>query len=145
MADFYQRVKILSTLTKKSLSELSVHIGVTPGTLTQKLKVGKYKLEQLRELADFFGASYHCEFIPEEGGVGIIDDNYESFGTMILYTIRYRDMPLKQVGDRIGVTAQAVSNKLKVGKFTEREVIKYCEVTHFVPHFWFELNGTKIE
>ena len=57
-----QKIKLACTLAGISESELARRIGTTPQNLHQRLKVGRFTVEELARIGEALGARYVCEF-----------------------------------------------------------------------------------
>lgn len=67
-------------------------------------------------------------------------------GKLIKCCLSYKEMSMAELADKLGVTQQNVSQRLKVGKFTTNELNKIAEKMGAEYHAYFLFpDGTKIE
>ena len=67
MQDMGTKIRLACTLKGISISELARRIDTTPQNLSQRLKVGRFSVEELEKIAEALGAQFALEFIFPDG------------------------------------------------------------------------------
>ena len=62
-----EQLKMLALKTNMSLSEIGERLDKSPQAFSQKMKRGKYSLEELEEIAVATGVEIHCYFELPDG------------------------------------------------------------------------------
>lgn len=57
-----EQLKVLAIKTDMTLSEIGGKLDKSPQAFSQKMKRGKYSLEELEDIANVTGADLHCYF-----------------------------------------------------------------------------------
>lgn len=57
-----QRIKAACDIAGMSLTELGNKMGMSQQTFSSRLKVGKFKQEELEKMAELMGCKYHSYF-----------------------------------------------------------------------------------
>lgn len=67
MVDFGRKVRIAIAAAGISEAELARRLETTPQAFSQRLKTGKFKLDELENIATALGAEFKTEFIFPDG------------------------------------------------------------------------------
>ena len=67
MQDMGTKIRLAFTLKGISISELARRIDTTPQNLSQRLKVGRFSVEELEKIAEALGAQFELGFIFPDG------------------------------------------------------------------------------
>lgn len=57
-----EQLKMLAIMTDMTLGEIGERLDKSPQAFSQKMKRGKYSLEELEDIASVTGAELHCYF-----------------------------------------------------------------------------------
>ncbi len=67
MQDMGTKIRLACTLSGISVSELARRIDTSPQNLNQRLRVGRFSVEELEKIASALGAEFRMEFIFPDG------------------------------------------------------------------------------
>lgn len=136
-----QRVKISCEKMNMNLGELAEKLGMRQSTFSVRLKTGKFTKEEIEKIAFNMGCSYNSCFLFPDG----TNIKFHSIGIQIKNALGYAGITITDLGKKIGITQQAMSKRLKTGKFTQDELENIASMIgcKYVSEFVFE-DGIKI-
>lgn len=136
-----QRVKISCEKMNINLGELAEKLEMRQSTFSVRLKTGKFTKEEIEKIAFNMGCLYNSYFLFPDG----TKIKCRSIGIQIKNALRYAEMTITDLGKKMGITQQAISKRLKTGKFTQDELKSIASMMgcEYVSEFIFE-DGTKI-
>lgn len=136
-----QRVKMSCEKMNVNLGELAGRLNMRPSTFSVRLKTGKFTKEEIEKIAVNIGCLYNSYFLFPDGTT----IRLRSVGAQIKSALGYAGMTITELGKKMGITQQAVSKRLKTGKFTQDELENIASMMgcRYVSEFIFE-DGIKI-
>ena len=136
-----QRVKIACEKMNINLCELAEKLEMRQSTLSVRLKTGKFTKEEIEKIAFNIGCLYNSYFLFPDG----TKIKFSSIGIQIKNALEYIGTTITDLGNKMGITQQAMSKRLKTGKFTQDELKNIASMMgcKYVSEFVFE-DGTKI-
>lgn len=136
-----QRVKISCEKMNINLGELAEKLEIRQSTFSVRLKTGKFTKEEIEKIAFNMGCLYTSYFLFPDGTT----IKFHSIGIQIKNALVYAGMTITDLGKKMGITQQAISKRLKTGKFTQDELESIASMIgcKYVSEFVFE-DGTKI-
>lgn len=134
-----QRVKLICDKSEITMSELAGRIGVAASPFSLRLKTGKFTKAELEKLAEEAGCKYVCYFKFDNGMEFMAD----SIGQQIKDSLEHIEMSATELGRKLGLTQQAMSKRMSIGKFTQAdlETIAGYMGCEYVSEFRFD-DGT---
>lgn len=131
-----QRVKLVCDHANIPQKDVAARIGMSAASFTLRLKTGKFTKEELEQIAEAAGCRYFSAFRFSNGA------EY-SMPTMLLQircALDHVDMSAAELGRKMGLTQQAISKRLHIGKITqdELEVIANYIGCEYISEFRFD-------
>lgn len=136
-----QRVKLVCDKSQITMAELAERIGMSASSFSLRLKTGKFTKSELEQIAEKAGCKYVCAFRLSND----VEFSAASIGQQIKDTLEYIDMSAAELGRKMGLTQQAMSMRMIIGKFTQIDLEKIAGYMgcDYISEFRFE-DGTSI-
>jgi lambda repressor-like predicted transcriptional regulator len=143
--DIRLKIKVACEISGVSITEISKQMGISQPTFSQRLKVGKFRQEELEEIAGMLGCEYHSFFVfPDGSKIG--DSGEKSAKQKIKAAFDLAGITMTELGKYLGVSQPAISKRLKNGKFTQEELENIAKMIGCEYHSFLVFpDGKKIE
>lgn len=119
--DTANRIRVLCAIKKTRYNDLAKEIGMSKATFSYRMRVGRFTISEQRKIAKALNIKYVSHFVLDDGTI----INGENFSEMFRKILTLKRVTLEKLGRELGITRQAVCNKIKNGKFTEEEMKLY--------------------
>lgn len=131
-----QRVRLACTHADVKMGDVAKTMGMSEPSFTVRLKTGKFTKEELVQIADAIGCKYVSYFEFDDGAkFGMSDIGYQ-----IRCALDYAEMSATDLGKQMGLSQQAISKRMTIGKFTQADLAKIASYIgcEYVSSFCFD-------
>ena len=113
-----QRVRLACAHADVKMGDVAKTMGMSEPSFTVRLKTGKFTKEELVKIADAIGCKYVSYFEFDDGAkFGMSDIGYQ-----IRCALDYVEMSAAELGRQMGLSQQAISKRMAIGKFTQADL-----------------------
>lgn len=138
-----KKVKIACDIAGTSITQLGEKMGMSRPTIFQRLKTGKFSIEEYEKMTDILGCKLIFGFrfnddmsVDEEAGLTAKEK--------VIAACKKTEISMTELGKRMGMSRQNFSSRLKVGKFSIEEYEKIADILGCEFVFKFEFTDISI-
>lgn len=118
-----QRVRLVCEKSNITMSRLAKKLGMTASSFSLRLKTGKFTKCELINIANAAGCSYESYFLFKNGEMFSAETN----GEQIKCALGHINMSAKELGERVGLTQQAISKRMITGKISQEDMRRFAK------------------